>query len=110
LLSSIDKGIICTPNDESMVCYADASFAEEWVKSISEEESDTARSRTCIVIYAGCPLVWSSKLQTEHAFSATEAEYVALSQALREVLPTLEILKELKRADFAFDTAIPKVH
>jgi hypothetical protein len=33
-------------------------------------------------MYAGCPLVWVSKLQIELALSTTEAEYIALSQAM----------------------------
>jgi hypothetical protein len=111
LLATANEGIICKPNEESLTCYADASFAGEWIKEIAEEQSDTAKSRSgYIVQYAGCPIVWSSKLQTEHAFSATEAEYVALSQALREVMPMIEILKELKEASFAYDPAIPTVH
>ena len=37
-------------------------------------------SRTGFVIsYAGCPIYWASKLQTEIALSTTEAEYMALS-------------------------------
>jgi hypothetical protein len=65
LLSTSEEGIICKPNDESLTCYADASFAGEWVKEIAEMESDTAKSRSgYIVQYAGCPKVWSSKLQT----------------------------------------------
>jgi hypothetical protein len=50
------------------------------------------------------------EVQTEHAFSTTEAEYVALSQALREVMPISEILKELKEASFEYNTTIPMVH
>jgi hypothetical protein len=38
-----------------------------------------------IITYAGCPMHWSSKMQTEIALSTTEAEYIALSQAMREV-------------------------
>ena len=53
-------------------------------------------SHTCfIIIFAGCPILWSSKLQTEITLSTTEAEYVALSQAVREVLPIMELMKEL---------------
>jgi hypothetical protein len=85
LLATADKGIICKPNDESVTCYADASFTGEWDKSIAQYEPDTARSRTGFVImYANCPIMWSSKLQTEFVLSATEAEYIALSQSLRE--------------------------
>jgi Reverse transcriptase (RNA-dependent DNA polymerase) len=111
LLAMENEGIICTPDEELLTCYADASFVSEWVKEIAEEESDMAKSRSGYIIqYAGCPIVWISKLQMEHAFSTTEAEYVSLSQGLREVIPMLEILKELKDASFKYNTAIPTVH
>ena len=45
-------------------------------------------------MYAGCPLVWSSKLQTEIALSTAEAEYIALSLSLREVIPAMHLMKE----------------
>ena len=43
----------------------------------------------------GCPLLWVSKLQTEIALSTTEAEYVALSQSMRELIPAQAMLKEV---------------
>jgi hypothetical protein len=46
-------------------------------------------------MYAGCPLVWVLKLQTEVALSTMEAEYIALSQAMRDLIPLLGILEEL---------------
>ena len=38
------------------------------------------------------PVSWNSKLQTEVALSTTEAEYVALSQAMREFIPLCRLL------------------
>ena len=35
---------------------------------------------------ANCPVIWQSKLQVETAMSTTEAEVVALSQAMRELI------------------------
>ena len=53
-------------------------------------------SRTGYVIrFMGCPIVWVSKLQTEIALSTTEAEYIALSQAMRDVIPLMTIIEEL---------------
>jgi hypothetical protein len=49
-----------------------------------------------------CPLLGGSKLQTETALSATEAEYISLSTALREVIPIIDFLKELKNNGFHF--------
>ena len=55
----------------------------------------TARSRTGYVIcYGGFPLIWNSKLQTEIALSSTEAEYIALSEALRQAIVIMNLLKE----------------
>jgi hypothetical protein len=111
LLETADKGIVCHPNDALVTCYADASFVGEWDKSIAHESPDTARSRMgFIVMYVNCPIIWSSKLQTEFALSATEAKYIALSPSLREVIPTLEMLSELKESKFAYNDDIPKVH
>jgi hypothetical protein len=47
-----------------------------------------------IIWYAGCPLVWASKMQTIIALSTTEAEYVALSAALCDVTFVMQLLKE----------------
>lgn len=47
-----------------------------------------------------------SKLQTEIALSTAEAEYIALSQALREVIPMIEMMKELHRS-FPLEITIP---
>ena len=47
----------------------------------------STHSRTGFVIYyAGCPIVWTSKIQTITALSTTETEYIALSSALQEEL------------------------
>jgi hypothetical protein len=34
-----------------------------------------------VIQFAGYPVIWASKLQTEIALSVTEAEYIALSSA-----------------------------
>jgi hypothetical protein len=58
--------------------------------------ADNVYSQTGYIIwYAGCPIYWQSKLQTEMALSTAEAEYIALSQALRETLPMTNLIKEI---------------
>jgi hypothetical protein len=111
LMGSADAGIICTPSSESFMCYCDADFSGNWNESIAEEDPSTARSRSGYLInYAGCPVVWASRLQTEIALSSTESEYVALSQALREVIPLMRLVNELEKAGFDFPIQTPKVH
>jgi hypothetical protein len=61
-------------------------------------------------MYGNCPVVWASKLQSEIALSATEAEYIALSQSLREVTSLFAILEELKQAIPGLNVELPRVH
>ena len=62
-----------------------------------------------VIMYAGCSLLWCSKLQTEIASSTTEAEYIALSQAIREVIPMMTLLEEINEV-FPIGKKTPKVH
>ena len=53
-------------------------------------------SRTGYVIYyGGCPIIWHSKLQSEISLSTTEAEYIALSQSMRDTIPLMALIEEL---------------
>jgi len=50
-------------------------------------------------------MFWQNKLQTEIALSTAEAEYIALSQALRETLPVSNLMHEM---DVIFPFYLPK--
>ena len=49
-----------------------------------------------IITYANCSIIWCRKLQTEIVLSTTKSECIALSQSLRDVLPLMELLKEIR--------------
>ena len=56
---------------------------------------NATRSRSgFIIFYAGVPLVWSSKLQTEVTLSSTEAKMIALSASTRELIFLVCLIKE----------------
>ena len=95
-----------------IVIYVDADFAGHWNQVDTAADIDTARSHTgYIIYYANCPLIWASKLQTQVALStSTEAEYIALSTAPRELIPIMELLKEMKRLGFNCKATTPSVH
>ena len=82
-----NKGLIFEPSGElTLEAFADAGFAGLW--GVEEPQDATCvKSRTGYVIRLGCSmLVWKSKLQTLVAVSAMEAEYVALSACMRELI------------------------
>jgi hypothetical protein len=47
----------------------------------------------------GCPIIWASKLQTKTTLSITKAEYNACSEALCNVIPIIDLLKEAVALD-----------
>ena len=51
-------------------------------------------------MFAGCPILWGSKMQSLINLSTTEAEYIALSSALHEVVSTTNLLNELCKQGF----------
>ena len=106
-----DKGIIFTPNKKAFECWADTDFCGNWDKNLAPDDSSTAKSRSgYFITYAGCPLLWASKLQTEIALSTTEAEYMSLSQALREVIPLMDLAQEVKDLGIGTGSEIPKIY
>ena len=95
LLDTKDKGLTFKPNlSHGLECFVDADFAGGW-KDGDQDSPESVLSRSGFVImFAGCPITWSSKLQTEIALSTTESEYIALSSAMREVIPFLNLMQE----------------
>ena len=60
-----------------------------------------AKSRSgWVVLYANCPIIWASKLQTQVALSTTEAKYIAMSMALRDVIPIMSLVQEMRDRNF----------
>ena len=62
-----------------------------------------------MITYAGCPILWASKLQTKIALSSTESEYITLSQALHEVIPLTSLIKEAQKHGIDVHTNQAKV-
>jgi hypothetical protein len=99
LKATANKGYILRPSiTRHLDCYVDAHFAGSWTASTSSDPT-SVKSRTGYVItFASCPVLWCSKFQTEVALSTTEAEYIALSQATRDLVPMRDLLQELAQA------------
>ena len=82
----------------------------DWDKRIAHKDPSTAKSRTGYVVkYAGAPLFWQSKMQTQFALSSAEAEYLALSTATRYVLSVIYMLEELRAKGLDVKTK-PRIH
>ena len=107
-------GLMFKPDSsKGFECYADADFCGAWNKAFAEVDPSTSKSRSgWYVFYAGCPIIWASKLQiqTQVALSTTEAEYIALSSALRDVIPIMQLVEEVKKKGFQVICTAPFVY
>ena len=110
LRATRDKGLIFKPTAQSFDCWVDADFAGNW-DPLDASHPSTARSRSGFIFaYAGCPIIWKSKMQTIVALSTTESEYIALSAATREVIYLLQMIREMRDHNLKFDDTQPKIH
>jgi hypothetical protein len=98
LVGTKDKGIIIKPDQrKGFEVYRGSSFVGDWDPETAEWDSETAKSRMgYIFMFAGCPILWTSRVQSKVALSTTESEYNAISHATREVLLLIKLVEELQ--------------
>ena len=99
LKGTLHQGLILNPSDSLKIdCYPDADFAGLY-NAKDAQDPHCVRSRTgFVILVAGCPVLWKSKLQSEVALSTMEAEYVALSTSCKDLFPLLDLIRELSSA------------
>ena len=90
--------------DNHLNAYVDSDFARQWSHATSQLRDSTVSRTGYVIIYCSCPIHGVSKLQSEIALSTTEAEYIALSMCLHDLLPMHTRLSELTRH---YDFRIP---
>ena len=112
LKATAEQGYVLHPEaKKSFECWVDADFAGNWHPLHAAVDPMTSKSRSgWAITYAGCPITWASKLQTLTALSTTEAEYIALSTSLRELLPLMELLRETTEHGIKLTASTPTVH
>jgi hypothetical protein len=79
LLSTKEKGMIYKPDpSQGIEVYVVADFAGRWDPDNALNAENFYSRRGYVISYAGCPIFWQSKLETEIALLTAEAEYIAL--------------------------------
>ncbi len=102
------KGLLLKPHldDHRVDCYVDADFGGLF--SVEDKQQPiSVKSRTgYVIMYRHAPLLWVSKMQTQVALSTMEAEYIALSQSMRDLIPIRAILHEILSLVFGLQPSI----
>jgi hypothetical protein len=90
------RGIIYRSNKElALDCFVDADFCGLWGSELPTDPLAVRSRSGYIFTFAGCPFHWVSTLQKLSALSTMEAEYIALSDSCRQLIPLRSILAEL---------------
>ena len=84
-----------------MVCFGNSDYARDLVhrRSISG----------FILNVLGVPFFWPSKSQKSSSLSSLEVEYVALSEAVKEVIFVIQLLGSMKIAKYPVMVRVDKV-
>ena len=83
----------------------DSDFVGGWSQADADNAENFMSHFVQLITYAGCPVLWFSKLQTEFFLSNTKAEYIVSSQAMCNIIPFMSLMKEIL---FIFDINLPK--
>ena len=96
LKKTMDQGLIFKPSGMFDLDYFVNADSVGLYRYKDDQEPVSVKLCTgFLLIFAGCPSMWVSKLQTEIALSMTEAEYIVLSQSMRDLLPTKVLVQEV---------------
>ena len=93
VLDTKDMGLKMEPTSHQdgpweLICFSDSDYAGD---------ADTRRSVSGYILYVrGVPIAWRSKAQRSVTLSSTEAEWVALSEAVKEIIFVLQLLESLE--------------
>jgi hypothetical protein len=102
---------LCPKTDKSFDIFADADFVRNWHRMTASDDPSTTKSRSgYVILYAGCPIAWCSKLQTIIALSSCKAKYAALSESLQDAIPLMNLINEFKDHRFSVMSSQTKVY
>ena len=93
-----NDGLVLKPDFSlSIQCFVDANFTGTWDKEDCMDLSSVYYWTGYIFMYADCPILWVSRLQTEVALSTTAAEYTALLQAMHDLIPFMNLVEDVSQ-------------
>ena len=97
LLRTKEQGLVLRPDSShGLECFVYADWAGSWQHCSSDDPFSVHSRSGYVIMYAGCPIVWASKMQSLVALSTTEAKYIALLSLLRKVIHIINPLNKLK--------------
>ena len=83
--------------DLQLEFYIVSEFIGNYNKETDLFDTSTVKSRTgYMIMLCGCPIICTSNIHSWKYLSYCESDYCALSQALRDATPIIDLLKEVR--------------
>ena len=106
--------MILTPNVKNLKLdlFADAIISGTFVAEDRHGPIGVKSRSGLLLIFGGVPILWSSKIQSKIVLSTLEADYIAFSQVIRELVSARSIVLELAvnmNMDLKGDSTVSKV-
>ena len=90
------RSVVYKPDiGKGIKCYAYADFSGGWAQSNADNAENVMLRTGYVITYAGCPILWCSKLQRDNALSTIEVGYIALRQTMRNVIHFVTLINEI---------------
>ena len=92
--------MVLDPNSDAFKvdAYPDANFAGIYGHKNPSGTAYVNRNTGFIIKFAGCTVLWISKLHTKTALSTTESEIRSMDHCFRELFPIIDIETSLGKA------------
>jgi len=104
-------GLLFTRDSQLFDRWCNTDFSGNWDAATAHRDPPTAKSWTGFVImFAGSPIAWTSRLQTKVALSMTKAGFIALSKGMWLVIPLMHLLKKFPSRSIDMALCKPAVH
>jgi len=95
-LALIYDGTQCMPGGTPRIfAFVDSDYGGEPMHTTGEKDLGRKSTSSIIIMCAGAPIYWKSKLQKSVAISSGEAEFRALNVAMKEIAFCYYFLKEV---------------
>ena len=102
-------GLLFTTDSQLFDRWCNTDFSGN--AATAHRDPPTAKSWTGFVImFAGSPIAWTSRLQTKVALSMTKAGFIALSKGMWLVIPLMHLLKKFPSRSIDMALCKPAVH
>ena len=101
MLRTKDKVLVLKPyKQRGLECYADVDWAGSWQDRLSNDPLASHSRTGYVIMFAIYSIMWSSKMQPLITLSTTEAEYIPLSSAVRELIAVKNLPSEKNSRNF----------